>query len=65
MALIQFTNVNLEYPVRENQAVTLKEFILRGLFLKRRKGVQSIKALKDLSFEIHEGERHCFDNLPI
>ena len=32
MAQIQFTNVNLEYPVRENQARTLKEFILRGLF---------------------------------
>jgi lipopolysaccharide transport system ATP-binding protein len=57
MAQIQFTNVNLEYPVRENQSLTLKEFILRGLFLKQKKRVQTIKALNDLTFDIREGER--------
>src|ERR1019366_213375 len=57
MAQIQFTNVNLEYPVRENQARTLKEFILRGLFLKQKKPAQTIKALDDLTFQICEGER--------
>lgn len=57
MALIRFDGVSLEYPVRENQAVTLKEFILHGLFRKKRNPLRSIKALNDLSFEIHDGER--------
>ncbi len=57
MAFIQFSNVNLEYPVRENQAVTLKEFILSGLFFRQKDRVQTIKALKDLTFEIHDGKR--------
>ncbi len=58
MAVIRFANVDLEYPVRENRTVTLKEFVLRGLFwqgLTNR--VRSIKALTDVSFEIHEGQR--------
>jgi ABC-type polysaccharide/polyol phosphate transport system ATPase subunit len=57
MALIQFTNVNLEYPIREHQAVTLKEFILRGLLFKREKRIRTIRALSDLTFDIHDEER--------
>jgi lipopolysaccharide transport system ATP-binding protein len=57
MAVIQFKNVTLEYPVRENQSMTLKEFILRGLFFKLNKSAQKIKALDDVSLEINEGER--------
>lgn len=57
MAFVQFENVDLEYPVRENQTVTLKEFILHGLFRKKKSGVRSIKALSNLSFEINQGER--------
>ena len=57
MAHIEFSHVNLEYPIRENQGLTFKEFIVRGLFRKKKTGVRSIKALSDLSFEIHDGER--------
>lgn len=57
MALVQFNNVDLEYPVRENQTVTLKEFILHGLFRKKKTGVRAIKALSDLTFRINDGER--------
>lgn len=58
MAHIRFANVDLEYPVRENQTITLKEFILRGAFLRKRsERVRSIKALSDISFEIGNGER--------
>ena len=57
MASIHFDHVDLEYPVRENQTVTFKEFIVRGLFRQKKKTVSSIKALSDLSFEINEGER--------
>ena len=57
MTQIEFSNVDLEYPVRENQTVTLKEFVLHGLFRKKRTGVRSVKALSDLTFSIHDGER--------
>ena len=57
MALIKFSNVNLEYPVRENQTVTLKRFILRGLFSKPKDRLRTVRALKNLNFEIREGER--------
>src|SRR5436309_3768558 len=58
MAHIRFANVDLEYPVRENQTSTLKEFILHGVFLRKRSDrVRSIKALSDLSFQIQDGER--------
>lgn len=57
MAFVQFNNVDLEYPVRENQTVTLKEFILHGLFRKKTNSVRAIKALSDLTFQINEGER--------
>jgi ABC-type polysaccharide/polyol phosphate transport system ATPase subunit len=49
--------VDLEYPIRENQTLTFKEFILRGLFRKPKQGVRTVKALSDLSFEINDGER--------
>ena len=57
MTHIQFDHVDLEYPVRENQMVTFKEFILHGLFRKKRTGARSIKALSDISFQIQDGER--------
>ena len=57
MAHIQFSNVDLEYPVRENQTVTLKEFLLHGLYRKPAKKVRTVKALDDVSFEIQDGER--------
>jgi len=57
MARIQFTNVNLEYPVRDHRAGTLKEFILRGLFLGGPRPAETVHALNDLSFEAREGER--------
>jgi ABC-type polysaccharide/polyol phosphate transport system ATPase subunit len=57
MAFIKFEAVNLEYPVRENQMVTLKEFIVRGLFRKKKSAIRSIRALSDLTFQIRDGER--------
>jgi ABC-type polysaccharide/polyol phosphate transport system ATPase subunit len=58
MAHIRFANVDLEYPVRENQTITLKEFILRGVFLRRlTQRVRAIKALSEVSFEIRDGQR--------
>lgn len=58
MAHIRFTNVDLEYPIRENQTVTLKEFILRGMVVRTlTERIRTIKALSDVSFEIRDGQR--------
>jgi lipopolysaccharide transport system ATP-binding protein len=58
MAHIRFANVDLEYPVRESRAVTFKEFIVHGIFFRKRtERVRSIRALSDLTFHIHDGER--------
>jgi ABC-type polysaccharide/polyol phosphate transport system ATPase subunit len=57
MARIQFANVDLEYPIRENQSVTQKEFIVRGLFRKAHTARRTVKALSNLTFTIDDGER--------
>ncbi len=57
MSSIQFSNVDLEYPIRENNSVTFKDFILRGLFIKRKSSAQNVKALTGVSFHISDGER--------
>lgn len=57
MSSIHFTNVDLEYPVRENRGITLKEFVLHGWFRKSKQKVKVIRALSDISFTIHDGER--------
>lgn len=58
MAFIQFTNVDLQYPIRENQRMTFKEYIVQGVYRKKRKtGARNVKALDNLTFEIKDGER--------
>ena len=59
MAHIEFANVVLEYPVRENQGMTLKDFVLHRLFRKKEKKerLKTVRALSDISFEIRDGER--------
>jgi ABC-type polysaccharide/polyol phosphate transport system ATPase subunit len=54
---IEFTNVDLEYPVRENHKATLKEFVLSHLFRRKKTGARFVKALSNVSFQIHDGER--------
>lgn len=57
MSYIEFDNVNLRFPIRENIGITLKEFIVRGMFQKQSKQTKSVHALKDISLRIVDGER--------
>jgi len=58
MALIDFDNVDLVYPVRENRGLTLKDLVLKGLFRKENaKRWTAVEALKQVSFRIGDGER--------
>jgi lipopolysaccharide transport system ATP-binding protein len=57
MAAITLEHVDLEYPLR-GARITLKEYIVRGLFRRGRIPPRPIiHALKDVSFRIGEGER--------
>jgi ABC-type polysaccharide/polyol phosphate transport system ATPase subunit len=57
MALIDFENVCLEYPVRHD-TVSLKEFIVRGVFRKAAKQRRTqVRALDGVSLHIEEDER--------
>lgn len=55
MAHIEFDNVDLQYPLR-GVRYTLKEYLVRGLF-RRPKTPTVVNALKNVSFQIREGER--------
>jgi ABC-type polysaccharide/polyol phosphate transport system ATPase subunit len=58
MASIDFQGVDLAYPVRENRGLTLKDLILKGLFLKpKQRRWTSVQALRNISFRIGDGER--------
>lgn len=58
MARIVLDKVNLSYPIRENQGITLKEFLVK-LFSKNRQSaaIRNVHALRDVSLTIRNGER--------
>ena len=57
MALVEFSNVDLIYPVRHDHRSTLKEFLLRGVLRREGTRITSVHALHDVSFRVDEGER--------
>ena len=57
MAQVRMDRVNLMYPLRHNKGISLKEFLLRRFRRERVQLIQQIHALRDLSFQIAEGER--------
>ncbi len=57
MASIVLDNIDLEYPLRDQQ-ISLKEYLLKGVFRKRLLQRQTfVHALKQVSVSIREGER--------
>ena len=57
MAFIQFEHVDLQYPLR-GPRITLKEYVVQGLFRSgKRVAKPMIHALRDMSFQIGDGER--------
>src|SRR5688572_30021030 len=57
MALIELADINLYYPLRKQIGLTLKEFIVRGVFRKPSTFVSRVHALRGISLSIGEGER--------
>jgi lipopolysaccharide transport system ATP-binding protein len=56
LSLIVLENVDLEYPIRPHRRLTLKDFVVRGLFRQRPKPT-SVRALRGLSLRVTKGER--------
>lgn len=54
---VHFENVNLVFPIRENAGLTLKEFIVRGLFRSSYQAMKTVNALKEVNLTIRNGER--------
>lgn len=58
MAHILLDGLNLTFSVRQYTRITLKEFMLRHLFRRPRDNAMvAVEALKDLTFQVPEGER--------
>lgn len=58
MAVIDFKDVTLAYPLRQNRGLSLKEFILRRVFRRQRVQLLStIQALNGVDLHAGEGER--------
>jgi lipopolysaccharide transport system ATP-binding protein len=57
MASIEFNDVELQYPIRGNHGMTLKELVLSKVLRKPVTAPTFIKAINGVSFRIGEGER--------
>lgn len=57
MALVEFNNVDLIYPVRQDHRSTLKEFLLKSVLRREGTRITSVHALHDITFRVGEGER--------
>lgn len=57
MASIVLDQVDLTFQVRQQRQITLKEYLLKGMFRQSRNPLFEIRALRELSVEIGDGER--------
>jgi lipopolysaccharide transport system ATP-binding protein len=57
MALVDLQNVGLTFQVRTRGRVTFKEYLVRGMFLKRAGSTMAVRALEDINLHLGEGDR--------
>ena len=57
MARIELDKVNLTFRLRRSQGLTLKEFLIGGMFRRSVNPVMKVRALRDVSFRLEQGER--------
>jgi ABC-type polysaccharide/polyol phosphate transport system ATPase subunit len=57
MARIELDEIGLTFKVRKTRVLTLKEFLLKGMFTQARNPVMEVHALHDLNLHIKQGER--------
>jgi ABC-type polysaccharide/polyol phosphate transport system ATPase subunit len=57
MARIELDGVGLTFQIRQQRGLTLKEFLLKGLFRQSRNPRMVVRALDDVNLQIGQGER--------
>lgn len=57
MPLIELDNASMIFRVREQYQITLKEYLLRGMFRRRANPVMEVRALQDVSLRFGDGDR--------
>ncbi len=57
MTLIQLDNVGLRFHVRRFGRISLKEYLLRGLFRRSKQATFNVQALEGINLHIGEGDR--------
>jgi ABC-type polysaccharide/polyol phosphate transport system ATPase subunit len=57
MASIELDRVSLTFKVRQQGGITLKEFVVRRLLRRATKPAIKVRALRDVSLQVKEGER--------
>jgi ABC-type polysaccharide/polyol phosphate transport system ATPase subunit len=57
MAKIELENVGLTFTIRQQRSVTIKEYLLRGLFLNSVNPKMNVHALSNLNVSIKDGDR--------
>ncbi len=57
MAFIELDRVSLTFRVRKQRQITLKEYLVRGMFRRSRNPLTEIRALQDITLAIGQGER--------
>jgi len=57
MTLIQLDNVGLKFQVRQSGRISLKEYLLQGLFRRSKKTTFEVQALEDINLTVGEGDR--------
>ncbi|MFL5330923.1 MAG: ABC transporter ATP-binding protein [Gemmataceae bacterium] len=57
MVEIDLDRVSLEFKVRQFKRLTLKEFLVRGMFKRSANPIIHVQALQDLTLRVGEGER--------
>ncbi len=57
MASIELDQVDLTFRVRQQHQITVKEYLLKGMFRQSRNPLLEVRALQDVSLEIGDGRR--------
>jgi lipopolysaccharide transport system ATP-binding protein len=57
MARIDLDKVGLTFRVRHQRAITLKEFLVKGLFRPGKNPLMEVRALRDVSLRVEQGDR--------
>src|SRR5438477_12218084 len=57
MAKIDLERASLTFRVREQYQITLKEYLLRGLFRRARNPLLKVRALQDVNLRLGDGDR--------